>query len=89
MKEGSNFKAIVDAITVALESYDPTTLKNVCCALIRVQASVLKHQGGKTFGIPHEHDKNVVQTKTMLEARYMNCRFVTCGRRILEIRKMG
>ena len=44
----------MDAVAADFESGEPATLENVWRALFSIQASVLKHQGGNGFGVPHE-----------------------------------
>ena len=66
-------EAIVEAVTIAFEYFDPATSENVCRALFSVDASVLEHQGGNDFTVPYQGGRNAVWTETIVEAHYANC----------------
>ena len=55
---GGSLIDIVDAVNSAFASYDPDTLEQVWRALFSVQESVLEHEGGNDFAVPHEGARN-------------------------------
>ena len=88
LKEGGSLIDIVDAVNSAFASYDPDTLEQVWRALFSVQESVLEHEGGNDFAVPHEGARKIGRTDMMEVARHVNRRFLSKARSILEACEM-